>query len=221
MSITLAIVILTCLVSLSAFTNAKIMDDLIFYPPAVARQNQYYRFITHGLIHADIMHLAFNMIALYSFGQVLEKQLFSYSCIFGNAGKFIYLLLYVGGLIVASIPDYLRHRDNYHYRSLGASGAVSAVIFASIVLIPKIKIGFIFIPIPIPGYLFGIGYLAISAYLDKRGGSRINHAAHIWGALFGLLFTIVTVYAFGHIDLWKNFLQQLQASDPFLPNCDF
>jgi len=222
MSITLAIVILTCLVSLAAMNNGKLLDDLIFYPPAIANRNQYYRFITHGLIHADFIHLAFNMVALYSFGEALEKQLFSSSCIFGNMGKLFFLLLYLGGLIVASVPDYFRHKDDYHYRSLGASGAVSGVIFAAIVLIPKLPIGFIFLPnIDIPGYIFGAAYLVISAVLDKRGGGNINHGAHFWGAMFGLGFTIVAVYAFGKINIWDNFLMQLKASQPFLPSCNF
>lgn len=219
MSITLAIVILTCLISVSAFTNNRLLEDLLFYPPAIAERRQYYRFITHGLVHADFIHLAFNMIALYSFGEALEKQLFSSSCLFGPLGKLFFLLLYIGGLIAASIPDFIKHGRHYHYRSLGASGAVSAVIFSAIVLIPKIPIGFIFIPVDIPGYIFGLAYLLISAFLDKKGGSNINHGAHFWGAIFGLLFTILSITAFGKINVWENFIRQLQASQPFLPAC--
>ena len=213
MTITLAIIIFTCLVSISAFSNAKLMDDLIFYAPAIAKRRQYYRFLSHGFLHADYLHLAFNMIALYSFGRAVETTLFSSECVFGSKGKLFYILLYIGGLVVASIPDYLRHKDNYNYRSLGASGAVSSVIFAAIALLPQLPIRFFFIPIDIPGYIFGLLYLAVSAYLDKRGGGNINHSAHFWGAAFGLLFTFVCGYLFGSMNMLDNFMRQVQSSD--------
>ena len=220
LSITLIIVIITCLVSIGGFSNQKIIDDLIFYPPAISR-NQYYRFVSHGFIHADIGHLAFNMFALYSFGEILEQQVFSYPCLFGSMGKIFFLLLYFGGLIIASLPDFIKYKNSYAFRSLGASGAVSAVIFSSIVLLPKSGIGIIFIPgIQIPGYIFAIIYLALSAYLDKKGGGKINHGAHFWGAIFGLVFTITMVSIFGHINVWNNFIEQLKATRPFLPYCD-
>jgi membrane associated rhomboid family serine protease len=220
-SITLAIVIITCLVSFGGFAQQKIVNDLIFYPPAIAQRKQYYRFITHGFIHADIAHLAFNMIALYSFGGTLERQIFSFHCLFGFKGGLMFLLLYLGGLIIASLPDYFKYRDDPQFRSLGASGAVSAVIFSSIVLVPKVGIGVIFIPgVDIPGYIFGVIYLAISAYLNKRGGSHINHGAHLWGAIFGLVFTIVAVSFFSHINVWENFVDQINASKPYLPSCN-
>ena len=219
-TITLVLVIITCLVSIGGFSNQKVIDDLIFHPPSISRRNQYYRFITHGLIHADFIHLAFNMLALYSFGEVLE-QLFNYECIFGKNGKIFFILLYVGGLIVASIPDYIRYRNNYHFRSLGASGAVCGVVFAAVVLLPKSGVGFAFIPgITIPGYLFAVLYLGYCIYLDRKDKSKINHSAHLWGSLFGLVFTIVFVTLFGHINIWENFMEQLKASKPFLPACD-
>ena len=218
-TITLVIVIITCLVSIGGFSNQKVIDDLIFHPPSISRRNQYYRFITHGLIHADFIHLAFNMLALYSFGEVLE-QLFNYECIFGINGKIFFILLYVGGLIVASIPDYIRYRNNYQFRSLGASGAVCGVVFAAVVLLPKSGVGFAFIPgVSIPGYLFAVLYLAYCIYLDKKDNSKINHSAHLWGSLFGLVFTIVFVTLFGQINIWENFMEQLKASKPFLPDC--
>ena len=212
MTITLAIIIFTCLVSISAFSNAKLMDDLIFYAPAIEKRKQYYRFLSHGFLHADYLHLAFNMLALYSFGQAVETMLFSNDCVFGSKGKLFYILLYIGGLIVASIPDYLRHRDNYNYRSLGASGAVSSVIFAAIALLPQLPIRFFFIPIDIPGYVFGLLYLVVSAYLDKRGGGNINHSAHFWGAAFGLIFTFVCGYLFADMNMIGNFTRQIQSS---------
>ncbi len=220
MSITLVIVLITVLVSIGGFSNSKIIDDLIFYPPSVAR-GQFYRFFTHGLIHADVAHLGFNMLALYSFGEVLEKVVFAHNCYFGDKAWWFYIILYLGGLLVASIPDMIKHRNDYHFRSLGASGAVTAVIFSNVILLPKMGIGFPFLPgVSIPGYIYGVIYLGISAYLDKRGGGNINHGAHLWGGIFGIVFTIVMVTLFGHINVWDNFVEQMQASRPFLPYCD-
>lgn len=187
------------------------MDDLIFYPPAINKRQQYYRFISHGFIHADGMHLAFNMIALYSFGQGLEK-VFGFSCVFGGMGKVFYLLLYFSALVVASLPDYIKYKDSYHFRSLGASGAVSAVIFSMIIFFPQSPIGLIFLPIRIPGYIFAIIYLGITVYLDRRGGGRINHSAHFWGAAYGIVFTLVFSKLFAkNFDVYQNFMTQLQS----------
>src|SRR5690348_7758003 len=134
-SITLVICIITVLVSIGAFNNPRIMDDLIFYGPSISVRRQWWRMWSHGLIHADAAHLIFNMIALYSFGTGLERA-FSSDCVFGSQGKLMYILLYLTALPAASLPDLIKRKDDYHYRSLGASGAVSAVIFASIVILP-------------------------------------------------------------------------------------
>ena len=208
LSITLIIVIVTCIISIGAFNSEKIKNDLIFYPPAI-NHGQVYRFITHGLIHADVMHLAFNMLALYSFGDVVE-QLYSFPGVFGANGKLIYLLLYFTALIIASGPDYIKHRNDSYYRSLGASGAVSAVIFSAILFSPNTGIGFAFIPgISIPGYIFGIIYLIISTVLAKRAQDNIGHTAHITGAIYGLLFTYVATKLFTDIDILKIFWKQV------------
>jgi membrane associated rhomboid family serine protease len=187
------------------------MDDLIFFPPAVS-QGQFYRFFSHGFIHADIGHLAFNMLALWSFGEGLER-VFSFGCVFDKWGRLLYLLLYFSALFMASFPDYLKHRNSYHWRSLGASGAVSAIIFSMIVFFPQTPIGIIFLPIRIPGWIFGLVYLGISAYLDKRGGGNINHSAHFWGAAYGVVFTILLCVFFADsFDVLENFKTQLQSS---------
>ncbi len=188
LSITLILVIITALVSVGGFTNQKIIEDLIFYPPAISKRKQYYRFITCGLIHADYGHLIFNMLALYLFGKSVENGFIE---LFGSSGRYIYLLMYVSALVVSLLPSYFRNKDSYNYRSLGASGAVSAVIFAGLMLAPETEVYIFFIPIPIPGFIFAPLYLLISALLDKRGKDNINHSAHIWGAIYGLAFVII------------------------------
>lgn len=187
-TITIIIVIITCLVSIGGFNNYKIIDDLIFYPPAVTRRNQWYRFFSCGLIHADWAHLIFNMLSLYLFGRMVEQQ---FMVIFGAQGKVFYLLMYVMALAVSLLPTFFKNRDNYHYRSLGASGAVSAVIFAGLLIAPYTEVYLFFIPIPIPGFIFAPLYLFISILLERKGGDNVNHSAHIWGALFGLAFVII------------------------------
>lgn len=188
-TITLAIVALTCVISFTAFSNEKVINDLIFYPPAISNNNQWYRFVTCGFIHADIMHLAFNMYSFYLFGDMVER---AFEAIFGGTGKVLYLILYVAALAVCLAPTYLQHKDNYHYRSLGASGAVSAVIFVGIFLNPTMGLGIFPLPFHIPGFIFGPLYLALSAYMAKKGHGNINHSAHIWGAIFGIVFLIIT-----------------------------
>lgn len=215
-TISLILVLANCAVSIPAFNNNKLMNDLIFYPPAIANNNQYYRFITHGFLHADIAHLAFNMIALYSFGGAVE-QIFSLDCLFGSMGKVYYLLMYMVALVVATLPTYQKNKNNYQYRSLGASGAVSAVVFAGITLLPQLPINFMFIPIDIPGYIFGIVYLGVSAYLDRKGGGNVNHSAHFWGAAFGVAFTIIMCLALAKLNVLENFLRQIQAGGRLLP----
>lgn len=203
-SITLIIVILTCIVSIGGFNNQKTIEDLIFYPPSV-KSGQVYRFVSHGLIHADAAHLIFNMLALYSFGEALEK-IYTFPFVYDKNGKIIYLVLYFTALIVASVPDYFKHKDHYHYRSLGASGAVSAVIFSAILFNPNAGIGLIFLPgLNIPGYIFAIIYLVISTILAKRGNDNIGHTAHITGAIYGLVFTYITTKLFTDFNILKSF----------------
>lgn len=188
LSITLIIVIVTAIISITAFNNEKIINDLIFYPPAISRNRQYYRFFTCGFIHADWAHLIFNIISLYMFGRFVEQ---GFDEIFGANGKFYYLALYLAALPVSILPTYFKNKDNYYYKSLGASGAVSAVVFAGLMIAPHARIGLFILPPIIPGFIFGPLYLIISAVLDKKGGDNINHSAHIWGALFGVAFLIV------------------------------
>jgi membrane associated rhomboid family serine protease len=211
LDITTIIIIITVLVSIGGFSNQKIIDDLIFYPPAVSRHNQWYRFITCGLIHADWGHLIFNMLALYLFGRNLEIY---FSQIFDGTGKLVYLVMYITALAASVVPTYFKHKYNYQYRSLGASGAVSAVVFAGILFDPITGIGLFFIPIYIAGFLFGFLYLLISYYLDKRGSGNINHSAHIFGALYGIGFTIIASQLFSTYPVLAAFIDQIRNTDP-------
>lgn len=210
MSVTLIIIIITCIISFTAFNNQKISNDLIFYPPAVSEQRQYYRFFTCGFIHANVPHLLFNMYSLWIFGEYVEIRFMS---IFGASGRWLYLLMYLSALFFCLLPTYLKNKDNHYYRSLGASGAVSAVIFAFIFLDPLQRMGLIFLPsnLMIPGFIFGTLYLIISSYFDKRGGGNINHSAHIWGALYGVAFLIIIGLAFVQINLAQNFWEQIRG----------
>jgi len=187
------------------------MDDLIFYPPAISQQNQWYRFFSCGLLHADWGHLIFNMLALYLFGRNVEIY---FAEIFGSVGKILYLVMYITGLAVSVLPTYFKHKNDYHYRSLGASGAVSAVVFSSILFNPIAGVGLFFIPIYIAGFIFGFIYLLISHYLDKKGGGNINHSAHIYGALYGIAFTIVVAQLLSEYPVLSIFIEQIKNTDP-------
>ena len=197
MTITLALLIITCIISITAFNNRKVINDLIFSPVDVQQRHQWYRFITCGLIHADFAHLAFNMITLYFFGRVMEQEYVEYF----NLPKYTYLILYIVALIVSEIPSYIKHRNNNEYRSLGASGAVAAIVFVFILIAPWATIYVFFIPVP--AILYGVLFLVYSAYMSKKGKDNINHSAHLWGAVVGIVFTIIVQPAVVNIFIEK------------------
>lgn len=182
---TTAIVIITVVVSFLAWQNRLLMGRLIFDPISIVRHKQYDRFITHGFIHADSMHLLFNMFTLYSFGRAIEDF---YIRRFGNFG---FVLFYLLAIVVAIIPSFLKNKNNSRYLSLGASGAVSAVIFAYILFAPWSMLYFFGI-LPIPAIVFAVLYVAYTTYADRRGTDNINHSAHLYGAIFGVLATIIS-----------------------------
>jgi len=176
LSCTTIIIIINCVVSVIALNNPVVMNRLMLLPYWVERKNEYYRFITSGFVHASYIHLAFNMFSFYFFGYLVEAWL----------GGFRFVLLYAAALIISDIPTYLKYKNNSNYASLGASGAVSAIIFASILLHP-VNLIFVYF-IPVPAFLFGILYLAYSYYMDKRSGDYVNHSAHFYGAVVGLVY---------------------------------
>ncbi len=207
LSLTLIIIIITAITSFIAFSNQTVMEYLIFYPPAVTNRNQWYRFITCGFIHADIAHLAFNMITLYFFGPALETFFGLY---FEGAAKTLYLIFYASSLFVSLLPTYLKNKNNARYSSLGASGAVSAVIFATIFYSPLSKVGILFLP-EMPGFIFGPIYLIITAVMAKRGRDNINHSAHLWGGIYGIVFFTVACFAFSDFNPLTNFVDQVKS----------
>jgi membrane associated rhomboid family serine protease len=182
-----AIVIITVVISLLAFYNREIMQRLIFNPYLITEHRQWYRFITAGFIHADFLHLLINMLVFWSFGRVVETY---YAALFEEKATFYYILLYLGGIVVSITPSYVKNKHNAAYNSLGASGAVAAVLFAAILFQPLNKI-YLYGLIGLPGIVVGIAYLGYSYYMNKRGGGFINHDAHFWGAVFGMIFTIL------------------------------
>jgi membrane associated rhomboid family serine protease len=211
-SLTITIIIITALASLAAFDNRKIQDDLIFWPAVISSRRQYYRFLTYGFIHANWGHLIFNMLTLWFLGQTLEvgspnPSQQTYDSVFAEKAKIYYALLYFSALVVSTIPDYFKNRDTFAYRALGASGAVSAVVFASIALAPMRKLIFFPFPFGIPGYLFAILYLALSTYMARRGGDNIGHGAHITGGIYGLVFTIVVAKLVAGFDVVQAFMK--------------
>lgn len=184
------IILFTAIVSIAAFSIASFKDRLLCKPYLIKEKNQWYRFFTSGLIHADWEHLLFNMLTLYLFGQTVENHI-STERLFGIDGKLAYLLLYISALPISLLSTYWKYNKNPRYASLGASGAVSAVLFTAILFDPTIKIGLFILPPIIPGFVFGPLYILLSSYLGNRGKDNINHAAHISGALYGVIFIVV------------------------------
>ena len=215
----LGIIAVTVIVSLLAFQRQDLLRELLLDPLAIKRRGQYYRLVSYGLVHADGQHLLFNMITLFFFGGLSERLISQY---LGAGG---YVLFYTAALVVSILPSYLQNRNNPHYLSLGASGAVSAVLFIYVILAPWSLIFVFFIPVPAIvfaalhrlQYLYGstpqrqyqsqrtsgwgIGY---SIYMDRRRSDNINHSAHLVGAAFGMLFVVIM-----EPRLLGNFFRQL------------
>ena len=187
MIITYLIIAISVITSLVAFNRPDIFDKLKFNAYAINKNREWYRFFTYGLIHADYMHLFINMFVFYSFGGVVENIFHIY---FDSQATLFYILLYVGGIAFSSLFDFGKYKNNSYYNAVGASGAVSAILFSSIILYPQGKIFLFFIPIGIPAPIFGILYLVYSAYMAKKGTDNVGHSAHFWGAIYGIAFTI-------------------------------
>jgi membrane associated rhomboid family serine protease len=207
--ITVIFIVLTVTVSYIAFSNQNLVEKLIFYPPAI-KNKQWYRLISYGFLHADLSHLAFNMFALYLFGTEIEAV---FKNVFGvELGSLLYVLLYFLGLFFSILPTWLKEKNNAYYRSLGASGAVSAVVFAYILVYPMNFMGVMFIPVFLPAFLFGIIYVVASIYFEKMQNGNINHLAHLAGGLFGVLFMFVVFKNIAQINIFHYFIENIHIS---------
>lgn len=186
-NLTLLIIVITAIISIQAFSNYGLMNRLILDPYQMQRSKQWYRFISSGFLHADWLHLIINMFVLFSFGSLVERY---YNYFFGSAGIFMFILLYLSSILAANASSYYGNRNNPSYRSLGASGAVSAITTASILFEPMTKI-YLYGIIGLPNIVAGILYLVYSQYASRNSNDNINHEAHFYGAVYGILFTLV------------------------------
>ena len=192
--ITNLLIALTVISSFLAFNNQVLFSNCVFNPYIIEKRKQYYRFITAGFIHADWMHLLFNMYALYLFGSNVE---IAFKEIFQQLGTVLYIALYFSALIMSAMFSFYKHKENPNYNAIGASGAVSAVLFVSIILFPSQRLMIFPIPFFIPSYILGPLYLWYSYYMGRKGMDNIGHDAHFFGALWGVLYIVV---------LWKDAL---------------
>ena len=181
--VTYVLIGVTVLVSWQAFNNRALLERLILWPPAINRHKQYDRLLTHGFIHADTTHLLFNMITLFFFGRAIEPVFVE------RIGVVGYAAFYLSAIVIAIMPTYLRHANDSRYRSLGASGAVSAVLFSFVLFAPWSLIVVFFIPVP--AIVYAVLYIGYSIWMDRRGTDNVNHSAHLWGAVYGMLFTVM------------------------------
>lgn len=204
MSFNLILVISIGIVSYLCLNNNELFSKLLFSPYQTLRSNQWYRFFSSAWVHGDFMHLAVNLYVMYSFGGLLES-VFSAPGWFGSLGGLVYIGLFLLAVVIAHVPTYFKHRDNPNYNSVGASGGVSGVLFATILLFPNEKL-LLFAIIPMNMLLFGVLYLGYTYWMSKNGKDNINHDAHLWGAIGGMAALVIIRPA-----VIPAFVEQLQG----------
>lgn len=188
MSVSLIILVITCIISIIAFQpNNQLFQQLDFSPYRIQQTREFHRFFTHALLHADWLHLIINMYVLYIFGTGVEEI---FSDIKGESGHVIFFSFYLLAVITSSIPSYFKNRNNHLYVSVGASGGTSAIVFSYIMFNPLAGFYLMFIPIEIPAIIFGIAYLIYSYVMSYKGKDNVAHDVHFFGALFGIIFTL-------------------------------
>lgn len=192
---TIVFIIITTLVSVVAFGNDQVFSKMKFNPYQVYHRKEYYRLLSHGFVHADWLHLIVNMFVLYSFGTNVEAYFKYY---IGRSGVAWFTFMYLAAIIFSSVTTLKKYKDNPLYNSVGASGAVSAILFCSIFFNPWAKLGLYFV-IPMPAIIFGVGYLVYSQYMSRRNMDNVNHDAHFIGAVFGFLFPLLIKFSFINI----------------------
>jgi len=185
--ITWLIIGVTALISYLAFQNSELMVKLQFNAAKIIHKKEFYRLISHAFIHANWSHLIVNMLVLYFFGRNIEAYFEYY---FGNRAIAYFLMLYFGGILASNVWSLVKHKNNYYYNAVGASGAVSAVLFATIFFNPWEPL-YLFAVVPIPGILFALGYLFYSYRQSKKDNDNVAHDAHFLGAVFGFIFPIL------------------------------
>ncbi|MBR9860865.1 rhomboid family intramembrane serine protease [bacterium] len=168
------------LISYQGFQDPQIVYKLLFDVGEIRRNKDYLRLLSSGFIHADWNHLLFNMLTLYFFADAVIAGL----------GIYLFLLVYFISLVGGNLLSLLLHKDEYNYKALGASGAVSGIVFSAIALVPGMKIGFIFIPIPFPAWIYGFGFVLYSIYGIRTRRDNIGHDAHLGGGILGVLATV-------------------------------
>lgn len=191
---TIALIIITALISIMAFQNHELFAKLHFNAYQVYHRKEWYRMLTHGFLHVDYTHLIVNMLVLFMFGTAAERWL----KILESEGlikyhRLVYLGFYLAAIIIASSVSLFKHKNNAWYNSVGASGAVSAVLFFNIFFNPWEKL-YVYALVPVPGIILGVAYLVYSQFMSKKGNDNINHDAHFIGAVFGLLFPLILDY---------------------------
>ena len=200
--VTTILIVITCLGSILCFTGTLNANKLLFHAYLVWHRKEWYRMLTYGVVHGGWGHLFFNMLTLFFFGGVVEQY---FQLAFGSTlGIILYVVMYVSAIAVSTIWDLVKYKDDWNYSAVGASGAVSAILFASILFEPKMGIYIYLIPIPVPGYIFAPLYLLYCWYMAKRNMDNIGHTTHFWGAVYGLLFPLVCRH-----DIFQHFLAQL------------
>ena len=202
--ITLVIIIVTAAVSVLCFSQQDAFNKLKFSAYGVWHRRRWHQMLSYGLVHGGWGHLLFNLITLYCFGRIVEQY---FSAAFGaSTGPVLYAVLYVSALAVSTVGDLIKFRDDPSYSAVGASGAVSAILFAAILFEPKMGIYIYLIPVPVPAYIFAPIYLVYCIVMARKNVDNIGHSAHFWGAVYGLVFPLLL-----RPDIFTHFLNQLQA----------
>ena len=200
--ITLVIIVITAAVSILCFSRQDAFNKLKFSAYQVWHRRQWHQMLSYGLVHGGWGHLLFNMITLYCFGRIVEQY---FSAAFGaSTGPVLYAVLYVSAIAVSTVGDLIKFRNDPSYSAVGASGAVSAILFAAILFEPKMGIYIYLIPVPVPAYIFAPIYLVYCIVMARKNVDNIGHSAHFWGAVYGLLFPLLL-----RPDIFTHFLNQL------------
>ena len=207
MTATLVIIVITCFVSFQCFNNVTLFEKLKHFPYAESRMKEYYRWLTSGFLHADYFHLGINMFVLWQFGSTVERQ---YQAEFGeNAGRILFVVMYLTAIVFSDLPTFRKHKDNPYYAAIGASGAVSAVVFTFILYHPWASMSLYGI-IPFRAIIGGVAYLIYEQWASTNAKDNIGHDAHFAGAVYGMMFTVLLKPS-----VYNDFIEQIIYNSPY------